>query len=146
MRALKTTVHPSVVPSVVPPVESDAPVLVIDDQLPDALGSERTLTAAGYEVKRESDGDAALQSVRASLIRVVVSELYVRCAESRCVVAALKENRRRLPRLRVVVYTRHTAAVDLEWALAAGADAVVFKSAPDRVLLREVRWALGAVA
>ena len=123
-----------------------APVLVIDDHLPNALVTEETLASVGYVVERESDGDAALRSVRASLMRVVVSELYVHCAEGRCVVAALKQDRRRLPRLSVVVYTRHTRPADLEWALAAGADAVVFKSAPNAILLREVGWALGAVA
>ena len=126
--------------------ESDAPVLVIDDQLPDALATEQTLMAGRYRVRRESGGDLALALVRGSLMRVVVSELYIACTEGRCVVAALKQNRRRLPRLSVLVYTRHTAPVDLEWALAAGADAVVFKSAPPGVLLREVGWALGAVA
>lgn len=142
MRAPKTTVRSPVAPRVQP----GAPVLVVDDQLPDALATEQTLTAAGYDVERESDCDAVLRSVRASLMRVVVSELYIQCAEGPCVVAALKQNRRRLPRLSVVVYTRHTAPVDVEWALAAGADAVVFKSARNSVLLREVGWALGAVA
>ncbi len=142
MRAQKTTVRPPVAS----PVQPGAPVLVIDDDLPGAIATEETLTAGGYDVEREPDGDAALRSVRGSLMRVVVSELYIPCAEGQCVVAALKENRQRIPRLSVVVYTRHAGAVDVEWALAAGADALVFKSARGNVLLREVGRLLGAVA
>ena len=138
--------HITVRPPAKSRAEPDAPVLVVDDQLPDALATEQTLIAAGYGVARESYGDAALALVRGSLMRVVVSELYIACTEGRRVVAALKQNRRRLPRLSVVVYTRHTAPVDLEWALAAGADAVVFKSAPTGTLVREVGWVMGAVA
>jgi CheY-like chemotaxis protein len=142
VRAPKATVRPVIASWIGPTTR----VIVIDDELLGALATEQTLTAGGYDVERESDGDAALESVRASLTRLVVSELYIPCAEGRCVVTALKQIRRRLPRLSVVVYTRYPGPADLEWALAAGADALVFKFADSGVLLREVGRVLGAVA
>jgi DNA-binding NarL/FixJ family response regulator len=72
-------------------------------------------------------------------MRLVVSEIYIPCSEGRCVVTALKHERAQLPRLRVLVHSRHTAPEDLEWALAAGGDAVVGKPTASDVLLREVR-------
>jgi CheY-like chemotaxis protein len=72
-------------------------------------------------------------------MRLVVSELYIPCAEGRCVVTALKSDRLRLPRLRVLVHSRHTAPADDAWALAAGCDALLHKPASARALEREVR-------
>jgi len=100
------------------------PVLVIDDDPAGAAATRATLAGGGYGVAAEAAGDAVLRLVRASLVRLVVSELYIPCAEGRCVVTALKQDRARLPHL--------------EWALGAGADAVVPKPARGGVLLREV--------
>ena len=73
MRPQMTTIRPPASSR----AEPDAPVLVVDDELPDALQTEQTLIAGGYQVEREPNGDAALASVRSSLLRVVVSELYI---------------------------------------------------------------------
>jgi CheY-like chemotaxis protein len=121
------------------------PVLVIDDDPAGAAATQATLAGGGYGVTAEAAGDAVLRLVRASFVRLVVSELYIPCAEGCCVVAALKQDRTRLPRLRVLVHTRHAAPADLEWALGAGADAVVPKPARGGVLLREVGRLLDAV-
>ena len=118
---------------------SDAPaVLVVDDDPAGSAASQATLAGGGYAVRAEAAGDAALLLVRASLVQLVVSELHVVCAEGPCVVAVIKGDRARLPRLRVLVHTRHHSPADLAWALGAGADAVVPKPAPEGVLLREV--------
>jgi CheY-like chemotaxis protein len=82
--------------------------------------------------------------VRTEVMRLVVSELYIPCAEGTCVVTALKADRTRLPRLRVLVHTRHTAAADDAWALAAGCDAVLHKPGSAGALVREVRRLEGA--
>ena len=121
------------------------PVLIVDDDSAAAVATQRTLAAGGYAVAAEPVGDAVLRLVRASLVRLVVAELYIPCAEGPCVVAAIKGDRTRLPRLRVLVYTRHAAPADLAWALGAGADAVVPKPARDDVLLREVGRLLDGV-
>ena len=115
------------------------PVLVIDDE---PTGEARTLgwlTRAGYPTAAESDGDAVLRLVRTELMRLVVSELYIPCSEGACVVTALKQDRTRLPRLRVLVHSRHTAPADDAWALAAGCDAVLHKPASAAACVREVR-------
>jgi CheY-like chemotaxis protein len=115
------------------------PILLIDDVPGDAAQSRAVLERGGYQVAAESDGDVVLRLVRASLMRCVVSELRIVCAEGPCVVMVLKGDRHRLPRLRVLVYTRHRSAADLMWALDTGCDAVLYKPADSRVLLREVR-------
>ena len=115
-----------------------APVLVIDDEPSGADATMALLIVGGYPTTTESDGDSVLRLVRAEVMRLVVSELYVPCAEGRCVIAALKRDRTRLPRLRVLAYSRHITTADDDWALAAGSDAVLHKRAPSGALLREV--------
>ena len=122
------------------------PILIIDDQPEAATETGALLAAQGYALAVEASGDAVLRLVRSRLLRLVVSELYIPCAEGRCVVGALKNDRHRLPRLRVLVLTRHTTPADFEWALDAGADAVLVKPARAAVLLREVGRLLGAAA
>jgi DNA-binding NarL/FixJ family response regulator len=120
------------------------PVLVVDQ---DGGAAEATLTVlmvGGYPGVKERDGDAALRHVRTELVRLVVSELYVACAEGPCIVTVLKGERERLPRLRVLIYTQYGQDSDVEWALATGCDAFVLKSADARVLVREVARLDGA--
>jgi CheY-like chemotaxis protein len=120
-----------------------APVLVIDDEPADATTTLGRLAEAGYSAVAESNGDAVLRLVRADLMRFVVSELYVPCAEGTCVVAALKRDRTRLPRLRVLAHSRHTTPSDDAWALAAGCDGVLHKPGSADALIHEIRWLEG---
>jgi CheY-like chemotaxis protein len=120
------------------------PVLVVDE---DSIAAETTLDAlagGGYPCIGASSGDAAIRHVRAALVRLVISELYVACLEGPCIVTVLKGERERLPRLRVLVYTDHGLDADLEWALATGCDGLVLKSAEPSVLIREVARLDGA--
>lgn len=122
-----------------------APVLVIDD----AGRGETTLrwlADAGYRTASATDGDSVLRLVRTELMHLVVSELYVPCAETTCVVSALKSERMRLPRLRVLVHSRHTSAADDAWALDAGCDGVLHKPGSADALIREVRRLDGSVS
>ena len=128
------------------PPAGTAPVLVIDGEPRGATTTMRWLAEAGYPTAAEADGDAVLRLVRAELMRLVVSELYIPCAEGPCVVAALKQERARLPRLRVLVHSRHTTLADDAWGLAAGADGVLHKPASAGALVREVRRLEGADA
>jgi CheY-like chemotaxis protein len=120
------------------------PVLVVDDDETAAIDTLAALTGGGYPGTGETNGDAVLRRVRAALVRLVVSELYITCAEGPCVVTVLKGERDRLPRLRVLVYTRHEREADVEWALATGCDGLVVKSAMVDVFLREVGRLVGA--
>lgn len=122
-----------------PPAAAAPRVLVVDDVPADARRSRSILEAAGYEVAVEADGDAVLRLVCATAVRCVVSELHILCAEGPCVVTVIKGDRRRLPRLHVLVHTRHRGEADRAWALATGSDAVLLKPAGPDVLLREVR-------
>jgi CheY-like chemotaxis protein len=115
------------------------PVLVVDDEPAGAATTLGWLAGAGYPTAAESAGDAVLRLVRTEVMRLVVSELYIPCGEGACVVTALKQDRTRLPRLRVLVYSRHTAAADDAWALAAGCDALLHKPASAAACVREVR-------
>ena len=115
-----------------------APVLVIDD-LGRGPTTLRWLADVGYHTAAAIDGDSVLRLVRAELKRLVVSELYIPFAEGACVVAALKSERMRLPRLRVLVYSRHTSPADDAWALDAGCDGLLHKPALSDARIREVR-------
>jgi CheY-like chemotaxis protein len=114
------------------------PVLVVDDDVAARLATLAVLADGGYDGLGEAGGDAALRHINASLVRLVVSELHIPCAEGPCIVAVLKGERTRLPHLRVLVYTRHDTDADLEWAFATGCDALVRKSAAAELFLREV--------
>jgi DNA-binding NarL/FixJ family response regulator len=116
-----------------------SPTLILDDDPAQGATTLATLVAGGFPAVAESKGDAALRHARSSLTRLMVSELYVPCAEGKCVVAVLKGDRARLPRLQILVHTRHSTAVDTDWALEAGCDALVPKSASAVVLVRELR-------
>jgi len=126
-----------------PETDSDttpiSPILVVDDNPAAAAAAAATLVAAGLPARCDIDCEAALRFVRAERVRVLVSEIYVPCSEGPCVVAVLKGDRHRLPRLRVLVHSRHTRPEDIEYAFANGADAFVPQTAPDEVLLREIR-------
>ena len=126
------------------PSNGQPPVLVIDDDTGGEATTLRWLAAAGYATTAEADGDAVLRLVRGELVRLVVSEIYIPCSEGACVVTALKQDRGRLPRLRVLVHTRHTTATDDAWALAAGCDGVLHKPASAAECVREVRRLVGA--
>ena len=115
------------------------PVLVIDDDPGGAASTLARLADGGYPTAAQPDGDAVLRLVRSEAMRLVVSELYIPCAEGACVVTALKQERARLPRLRVLAHSRHTTPADDAWALAAGCDAVLHKPGSADALLREVR-------
>jgi CheY-like chemotaxis protein len=115
------------------------PILVVDDLAEHRAATAAALSTDGYPAVEAAEGDAVLRLVRARLVRLVVAELYIPCSGGRCVVTCLKQERGRLPQLRVLVHTRHTRPEDREWALDAGCDGLVPKSAPTAVLLREVR-------
>ena len=133
-------------PGAVKSASARPPVLIIDDITGDSDVTVATLDDAGFVAVAESEGDAALKHARTSLTRLVVSELYVPCAEGACVVTVLKGDRHRLPRLQVLVHTRHTTAADTDWAFAAGCDALVPKGTSAAVLIREVRRLEGFAA
>jgi len=122
------------------------PILVVDDNPAESAATVAALAAGGLAAVAESEGNAALGHARHSLTHLLISELFVPCAEGACLVRVLKGERARLPRLRVLVHTRHFTEPDTEWALATGCDAVVPKGASMAVLLREVRRLEGFAA
>ena len=119
------------------------PVLVVDDEPGGAEATVGLLAADRFRGVVERDGDAALAHVRRALTSLVVSELYINTSEGPCLVTVLKGERDRLPRMRVLVHTRHESDADAEWALDAGCDVMVRKSAGEGVLMREVRRIAG---
>ena len=114
-------------------------VLVVNDDRAAAAAVVAALADAGLPAVIATDCDAALRAVHAVTVRLVVAELYVRCREGECVIAALRKDRHRLPQLRVLVHTRYTAPSDLAYALDNGADVIVPSTAPWETLLGEVR-------
>lgn len=129
-----------------PAASARPPILVVDDDPAESAATLAALDGGAFAAVAESTGDAALRYARRSLTNLLVTELYVACAEGSCVVRVVKGDRARLPRLRVLVHTRHTAESDTESALAAGCDAIVPKGASAAVLLREIRRLEGCAA
>ena len=122
------------------PGANDAPpLLIVDDVTAEGAATAAQLAGEGYPALQERDGDVVLERVRNAVVRLVISELHIPCSEGPCLVAALKKERGRLPRMRVLVHTRRTSEADVAWALDAGADGLVPKGAPAAILLREVR-------
>lgn len=126
-----------------PDIRPSAAILIIDDDPVASAAAEDTLTQAGYRVLAESKGDAALRLMRTAHMRLVVSELYIPSSENGYVVTALKADRARIPRVRVLIHTSHRSPEDIEFALASGADTFVRKPVKPEVLLREVKRLAG---
>lgn len=116
-----------------------SPLLVVDDLPADLESTLVRLVRAGYSATVASDGDGALRRVRGQPTRLLVAELFVPCTEGPCVVTVLKRERARLPRLRILVLTRHVGAADEAWAIASGAEGVLHKSSGDEALVRELQ-------
>ena len=66
------------------------PVFVIDDNPAESAVTLVNLGAVGFAAVAESEGDDVLQRARRSLTHVLVSELYVPCAEGDCLVREVR--------------------------------------------------------
>jgi CheY-like chemotaxis protein len=92
------------------------------------------LEGKGYAVVEAPDSATALNIVNGSEIGLVVTELYVRVGESRCLARAIAQSPA-LRRTKLLAYTAHGKRADRDWARRIGADGyVITRSGEDRFL------------
>ena len=84
------------------------------------------LDAMGFHVRESADGPSALRTALRSEISLLITELYLRSDDDRCLVRAARREPG-LKRVKILVVSDHSSEEDRAWALAAGADAYLIK-------------------
>jgi CheY-like chemotaxis protein len=79
----------------------------------------RELAPTGCRVLEAADGEAGLELVRRSRVQLVVSELFLKTAESDCLFQAIRQNR--LHGTRMLAHTVHATSSGRDWARMWGA-------------------------
>ena len=102
---------------------------------PDSLPQLRTrLEGKGYTVVEAADTTAAMDIANRSEIALVVTDLYLRLGDARCLARVIGRTRA-LRRTKLLAYTGHGKRQDRDWARRIGADGyVISRSGEDRFL------------
>lgn len=119
-----------------------AHTVLIADRDPDTREILRlALSRAGYRPIAVSDGAAALAVLEGAPVRLVISELYLPCADERCLVRAIRQQAA-LDAVRVIAYTTRVSAEDREWAQRQRCDLFLPKPTNVNELIEHVRSVL----
>jgi two-component system, chemotaxis family, chemotaxis protein CheY len=94
-------------------------ILVVDSNPETRARLVRDLAPTGCRVLEAADGERGLQLVRASRVRLVVSELFLKTADSDCLFQAIRQNR--VHGTRMLAHTVHRTSSDRDWAKLWGA-------------------------
>lgn len=94
-------------------------ILVVDSNAETRAKLARDLASTGCTVLEAEDGDKGLEIVRNSGVRLVVSELFLKTAESDCLIQAIRQNR--VHGTRVLAHTVRRKSADRDWAKLWGA-------------------------
>jgi CheY-like chemotaxis protein len=109
-------------------------ILLVQPQSDAGVYLRARLEDKGYTVVEAADTAAAMRVVNSSEIALVVTELYLRVGESRCLARLIGESPA-LHRTKILAYTAHGKRVDRAWALRIGADGyVITRSGEERFL------------
>jgi CheY-like chemotaxis protein len=100
-------------------------VLLVDPDVHSRALVARQLSSVG-EILEAGDGAAALEILRRTSVKVVVTELYLPAADKQCLIEAIRSDRT-LRHTRAMAYTHRCLGPDREWALRGGADAYLIK-------------------
>jgi DNA-binding response OmpR family regulator len=84
------------------------------------------LADMGFRVMESSSGTAALEMALRFEITLLITELYLRSGDERCLVSAARREPA-LKRVKILAISNHGADEDREWALTAGADVYLIK-------------------
>lgn len=115
--------EPTPYPRAMPPGRT---VLIVEPDAAARFELRAALEGDGYTVVATVAADDALSVADNPSITLVITELYLGNATSRCLLSAIGSLRRRR-RPKLLAYTRHGRAQDRAWAIAAGADGYVLK-------------------
>ena len=94
-------------------------ILVVDSNPETRARLVRELAATGCQVLQAANGEEGLELVRHSKVQLVVSELFLKTAESECLVQAIRQNR--VHGTRTLAHTVHRTSSDRDWAKLWGA-------------------------
>jgi len=94
-------------------------ILVVDSNPDTRARVARELAPTGCKVLEAGDGMMALEIVRNRRVRLVVSELFLKTAESDCLIQAIRLNR--VHGTRMLAHTVHRKASVRDWARLWGA-------------------------
>lgn len=118
-------------------------ILLVQQPTESAAHLRSCLENKGYTVVEAPDAATAMQVVNASEIALVVTELYLPIAGSRCLARRIGKSPA-LRRTKILAYTAHGRREDRAWARRIGADGYVitrsgeerFLSVVDRLMIR----------
>ena len=94
-------------------------ILVVDSNPDTRARLLRELAPTGCRVLEAANGEEGLEAVRRSRVQVVVSELFLKTAESECLFQAIRQNR--LHGTRMLAHTVHATSSSRDWARLWGA-------------------------
>lgn len=94
-------------------------ILVVDSNAETRAKLTRELASTGCKVLEAADGNRGLEIVRNAKVRLVVSELFLKTAESDCLFQAVRQNR--VHGTRMLAHTVHGKSTDRDWAKRWGA-------------------------
>ncbi len=118
-------------------------VLLVEDSLTQALPVRHALEMAGYRVRHETSGEAALQAARKAAPALIVSDVMMPGMSGYDFCSACKGDPL-LKRIPFILLTSMDAPIDLVRGLQAAADRYLFKPADAPRLLAAVRELLAA--
>jgi CheY-like chemotaxis protein len=84
------------------------------------------LSPLGCTVLEAEDGDSAFRVLRENDVRVVLSELYLKTGDEKCLIRAVRRAKA-LRNTRTLAHTSHGTSPDRDWAMKAGADAFLIQ-------------------
>lgn len=107
-------------------------ILVVDSNAETRATLTRQLASTGRTVLEAADGRRALEIVRNSKVRLVVSELFLKTGESDCLIQAIRQNR--VHGTRTLAHVANAKSSDREWAKRWGAFGFLIQPAqPERL-------------
>jgi two-component system chemotaxis response regulator CheY len=91
------------------------------------------LAPMGCVLHEAADGETVLRLLREHDIRIVLTELYLKTGETRCVIEAIRDDKS-LRKTRALAHTQFSTSNDRDWAIKIGADAYLIRPVnPDRL-------------
>lgn len=97
-------------------------VLVVDSNAAVRAALIEMLGDLPVSITEAADGATALEALAAEPFRLVITDLYVRAGDSKCLVDAIRGNSK-VSSTRVLVYSSRSQRADHVWAKNAGANA-----------------------
>lgn len=123
---------------------ADQSILVVDDEPGIRLYLKRLLGTAGFAVRTAADGDEALAAIEAAPPDLVILDVMVGGKDGYEICEAIKKNPERA-RIKVVMLSAKSRAIEIEKGMALGADAYLTKPFSMDELRDTVRGLLNGV-